>query len=137
MVNCAGVDLISVDASVPWYSNGAVICEVNAQPQLGSFGRIPLHDQMIKDATDARIPVSLTVVNQAIGEIASIFNKCDDLLTISMSVADIFRSGSPVQYFDRLEIFDDIPKDTRRKLEYMLVSVSPLSTNKTASVAPS
>jgi D-alanine-D-alanine ligase-like ATP-grasp enzyme len=134
---CAGVDLISVDASVPWYSNGAVICEVNAQPQLGSFGRIPLHDQMIKDATNARIPVSLTVVNQAIGAIASIFNKCDDLLTISMSVADIFRSGSPVQYFDRLEIFDDIPEDTRRKLEYMLVSVSPLYTNKTAGVAPS
>lgn len=31
----AGIDLITPDIAVPWHENGAVICEVNAQPQLG------------------------------------------------------------------------------------------------------
>lgn len=34
-LNCAGIDLISTDISVPWFDNGAVINEVNYAPVIG------------------------------------------------------------------------------------------------------
>ena len=122
---CSGVDLIALDASVPWYSNGAIVCEVNAQPGIGSVGKVLMHDQMIEDAGIIRRPVSLKVVSQTTDAVVNLFNKCADQLKISVKVEDVLRYGSPVQYFDSLEISEDIPDDIRRKLESMLVSVEP------------
>lgn len=36
-LNIGGVDFISPDVSVPWHENGAVICEVNAVPQMSGL----------------------------------------------------------------------------------------------------
>jgi D-alanine-D-alanine ligase-like ATP-grasp enzyme len=122
---CSGVDLISLDASVPWHSNGAIVCEVNAQPQIGTDGKVLMHDQMICDAKITQLPVSLSVVNQTTESTASIFNKCADQLTIIVSAESILKSGCPVQYFDTLEIAGDVSEDNRQKVQLMLVSVPP------------
>lgn len=44
----AGVDLIIADISQPWHQNGAVICEVNAQPQLGYRETPELYELILK-----------------------------------------------------------------------------------------
>ena len=122
---CGGVDLISPDASIPWYKNGAIVCEVNAQPQIGAVGRVAMHDQMIHDAKIQQIPISVNVLDQEKYCAPSVFNKCDDRLKIIISSKHILDFGCPVQYFDELEIADDVSDVERQRIERMVVSVQP------------
>ena len=122
---CSGVDLISPDASLPWHKNGAIVCEVNAQPQIGSVGKVAMHDQMIHDAKIQQLPISINVVGDKKQHAPSIFNKCDDHLKITISSKHILDFGCPVQYFDELEISDDVSDEERQKIERMLASVKP------------
>lgn len=60
-LDIAGIDLLIPDISRSWLESGAIICEVNAQPQLGDTDT-PLIYQRLFDAllTDqGRIPVAL------------------------------------------------------------------------------
>lgn len=124
---CSGVDLISRDAAVPWYANGAIVCEVNAQPQIGSVGKVSMHDQMIDDAKITKLPIALTVLGDGKNSSESIFNKCLKQLQIDISADKILNSGCPVQYYDSLKISSDVPEKMRKKIEVMLVSVPPNS----------
>jgi cyanophycin synthetase len=122
---CSGVDLISTDASAPWQSNGAIICEINAQPQIGSVGKVAMHEQMIHDANIQAIPISLRITAHKKDVATRIFNKCEHRLKITLSFKHILELGCPVQYFNELEISEDVADDERKKIEHMLVSVQP------------
>lgn len=61
----AGVDLIIADISKPWHQNGAVICEVNAQPQLGYRETPELYELILKELFKHgdKIPIYLLPVD--------------------------------------------------------------------------
>ncbi len=59
----AGVDLLTPDISKSWLETGALICEVNAQPQMGRKAvSDSLSDLMVENG---RIPVHLAIVSGA------------------------------------------------------------------------
>ena len=122
---CSGVDLISPDASVPWYSNGAIVCEINAQPQIGSVGKVPMHDQMIHDANIQAIRISIRIVGDERDVALEIFNKSIDHLKITLSSNYVLKFGCPVQYFDELEVSGDVSDNDRRRINHMLISIRP------------
>ena len=120
---CSGIDLISTDASIPWYENGAIICEVNAQPQIGLAGKVEMHNRMIEEANISKTPISLHIYNREPEEGINIFNKSLNELKVSVSVKHVLQNGCPVQYFDTLEICEDISELALRRLNVMLESV--------------
>ena len=77
-LDIAGVDLITPDVTRSWLEVGALICEVNAIPQIGyNHGIEPMMLDLFKSGS--RIPVILAIVDQElelplIHELASIFN---------------------------------------------------------------
>ena len=77
-LDIAGVDLITPDVTRSWLEVGALICEVNAIPQIGyNHGIEPMMLDLFKNGS--RIPVILTIVDRElelplIHELASIFN---------------------------------------------------------------
>ena len=48
-LDLAGIDLISTDIAQPWHRNGAVICEVNARPQLGFRDLPQLYAELLRE----------------------------------------------------------------------------------------
>ena len=71
-LDLAGIDLISPDIGQAWHRNGAVICEANAQPQLGFRDLPQLYTELLQEMLgpgpevvfhglllDSRDPVSL------------------------------------------------------------------------------
>jgi cyanophycin synthetase len=83
-LDIAGVDLIIPDITCSWLEVGALICEVNAIPQIGyNHGIEPMMLDLFKNGS--RIPVTLAIVDQElelplIHELASIFN-CNGIST--------------------------------------------------------
>ena len=77
-LDIAGVDLITPDITRSWLEVGALICEVNAIPQIGyNHGIEPMMLDLFKNGS--RIPVILAIVDlelelPLIHELASIFN---------------------------------------------------------------
>jgi cyanophycin synthetase len=65
-LDIAGIDIISDDPRISWRESGGIICEVNAQPQIGSPGSENLYRKILTSATNARghIPVHLMVVHK-------------------------------------------------------------------------
>ena len=83
-LDIAGVDLITPDVTRSWLEVGALICEVNAIPQIGyNHGIEPMMLDLFKNGS--RIPVILAIVDlelelPLIHELASIFN-CNGIST--------------------------------------------------------
>ena len=119
-----GVDLLSPDLSVPWHENGAVICEVNAQPQLGTGGT-EVYWRFLERYLRAPARVMLTVAASAPTVQPALFDTGADQLALTLSAREVLREGAPTQYFDSLQIAEDVPAGLRGTLERMLVSVRP------------
>ena len=83
-LDIAGVDLITPDVTRSWLEVGALICEVNAIPQIGyNHGIEPMMLDLFKNGS--RIPVILAIVDRElelplIHELASIFD-CNGIST--------------------------------------------------------
>ncbi|MEB3330560.1 MAG: acetate--CoA ligase family protein [Candidatus Sericytochromatia bacterium] len=62
-LDLAGVDLLIPDISRSWHETGAAVCEVNAQPSLGSAATQHLHPLVLRRLVpgDGRIPIALVV----------------------------------------------------------------------------
>ncbi len=58
----AGVDLISTDIGTSWIDNGAAICEVNAQPQLGVSGESRIYETILAELMQGRFGIPVQVV---------------------------------------------------------------------------
>ena len=60
-LDLAGIDLLIPDISVSWLQSGALICEVNAQPQIGLGSTPAIYEEILKAlmANGTRIPVDL------------------------------------------------------------------------------
>lgn len=125
---CAGVDLISEDASISWRDNDAVICEVNAQPQIGSGDRITIHDQMVWNAVPQFPEINLKVVDDRRKAYSEIFNRTKSRIEIALYTDDILKNGCPCQYFDSIEFDSTISPIIREEIQSLLVSTRPTST---------
>ena len=83
-LDIAGVDLITPDITRSWLEVGALICEVNAIPQIGyNHGIEPMMLDLFKSGS--RIPVVLAIVDHELDpalfhELASIYN-CNGIST--------------------------------------------------------
>ncbi|MCB2059964.1 MAG: acetate--CoA ligase family protein [Novosphingobium sp.] len=64
-LDLAGVDLIIPDLHRPWTETGALICEINARPEIGTNTTPTIHDQILRELTGpvSRIPVHLLIVS--------------------------------------------------------------------------
>ena len=126
-LKCSGVDLISIDASKPWQENNAIVCEVNAQPQIGSVGRVDMHDMIIDRAGIEMLPVRLFVGQDGANTSIPLFDRSQSRLDVHVTAKSILASGSPVQYFDQLMIDPNLPSDQIKRLNQLLVSVRSIS----------
>lgn len=72
-LDLAGVDLLMPDIAQSWLEGGAVVCEVNAKPQIGEGTTPGLHAQVLATLLggDGRIPVVLVLGSGAAAEQAS------------------------------------------------------------------
>jgi len=126
----SGVDLISEDASVSWRSNNTVVCEVNAQPQIGTRAagqEVDIYAEMVTKAVGEfpKVTISISAEHTDQAEYSNILNKALDNVRVHKSIKAVLRDGAPTQYFHSLEIADDVSAEDRRKVEHMLVSVEP------------
>lgn len=62
-LDLAGVDLIMQDISRSWLESGALICEVNGQPQIGTLTTPGIYADILREMLpgESRIPVALVV----------------------------------------------------------------------------
>ncbi|WP_223426609.1 acetate--CoA ligase family protein [Tateyamaria pelophila] len=122
-LNITGIDILAIDASQSWRDGNFWICEVNSQPQLG-VSHMQIYGDVLGRKIKNRPNVSLFIsIDNA--DVTPLFDTRCNNITAAVPYASILRDGCPVQYFDSLEISEDIPEDIRRKLESMLVSVEP------------
>ena len=126
-LKCSGVDLISVDASKPWQENNAIVCEVNAQPQIGSVGRVDMHDMIIDRADVEMLPIRLFVVQDSAKTSIPLFDRTQCKLDVHVTAKSILASGSPVQYFDELTIDPVLPSDQKKRISEILRSVPTIA----------
>ena len=68
-LDIAGIDLIIPDIGQSWLKSGAVICEVNSQPQIGKKTTPRIYEEIVTGLMDGRfrIPVHLVVQPMADG----------------------------------------------------------------------
>ena len=121
----AGVDIISEDASKPWYENNTVICEVNSQPQ---FGDIRLYPHLYKDII-GRVPnsgctITLKVSHKFKSLPLNIFNKTVSDIVVQVTPRYLLTLGSPTQFFDDLSFEDDVSIEDQEKIISMISNVS-------------
>jgi len=119
-----GVDLLSRDLSKPWYESGTVICEINAQPQLGTSGT-PVYWAFLRRYLKSPPSIKIIVSNVAERSETPLLDTGRTTLEIHLTPEDVFRKGCPTQYFSELEIRNDVSQKDRETLERFLVSVSP------------
>lgn len=62
-LDVAGVDLILPDIERSWLETGGVVCEVNAQPQLGAVTSMHTYGELLRQLVPARgrIPIALLI----------------------------------------------------------------------------
>lgn len=118
----SGIDILSPDLSVPWHRNGATICEVNAQPQLGQ-ARTEVYWKVLSQHVSKPPKLSLIICNKLPNKTDSLFDTALEDIAVHKTPREILENGSPLQYFDRLEISRDVSESDRKKLQRMLVSV--------------
>jgi D-alanine-D-alanine ligase-like ATP-grasp enzyme len=123
-LSLSGVDFISLDPSVPWFENGAVICEVNSQPQLGVthqeiYGRVLF--SYMKSVPEVEIHVS----NSYQSSLIPLFNKAHEKIVIRIAPDVLVQTGSPSQYFTSLNVADDVLTHQRKLIFDRIVSVPP------------
>ena len=123
-LDVVGIDLLSTDLSQPWHSNGTAICEVNAQPQLG-YSDPDFYWRFLKRYLKPAIPTKITISTNTVATRPVLFDPQDSTLNLSLQVRDVLQQGCPIQYFDELQIAEDVSADDHRKLTQMLKSVSP------------
>jgi D-alanine-D-alanine ligase-like ATP-grasp enzyme len=123
-ISIAGVDFISTDITKPWHTNGAVICEVNAQPQLGRTQKA-VYSQLLNECDLQNPTIKIQIYGSQKSTVLNIFDKSKDQVYVRISPEEIFRNGCPTQYFNTLEIADDVSDFDRNKLKRMLISVMP------------
>lgn len=122
-LDVTGIDVLAVDASKTWRYGDFIVCEVNSQPQLGVSHMHIYRDfisRKIKDKPHIKLIVSSVYASET-----SLFDPICDGLEIVISPESVLRQGCPVQYFDELEIADDVSDVERQKIERMVVSVMP------------
>ncbi len=68
-LDVAGVDLLIPDIRRPWHESGAVICEVNAQPQMAAHLPAELLKRLV--AQQGRIPVLLVLGGEREGAVCT------------------------------------------------------------------
>ena len=119
-----GIDILSEDLSQPWYSNGAVICEVNAQPQLGASGTT-VYWNLLEKYVGPRARIDLSISQKPIGRPKSLYDTSLSAIELNLSAREVLEHGCPTQYFDSLTISEDVPEPDRRALHRLLVSVEP------------
>ena len=124
-LKCSGVDLISIDASKPWQENNTIVCEVNAQPQIGSVGRVDIHDMIIDRAGIEMLPSDFSLAKTVQTSIP-LFDRSQSRLDVR-GRQKYFGVGSPVQYFDQLTIDPNLPMEQIKRLNQLLVSVRSIS----------
>lgn len=97
----AGIDLITRDITAPWHGNGAVICEVNAQPQLGYRDTPDLYHHILEELVPdgGRIPLYLLLVGDVLPPLDKLFalagaQECN---TISMP-GGVWRDGVQIAF---------------------------------------
>jgi D-alanine-D-alanine ligase-like ATP-grasp enzyme len=120
-----GIDLISSDATVSWRDNGAIICEVNARPQLG-ITHPDIYRQILAKRVGAPPPVHLRISANGPREVSSLYDPAAKSLSVQLPVSEVLENGSPTQYFTSLDIAEDVSVSDRAKLKNLLVSVDPL-----------
>jgi len=126
-LSLSGIDFISEDASKPWFENNAMICEVNAQPQLGEFGEdSEIFFAVLDSAQPMAVPINLTISNDETHQSSGLFNKTLNAIDLYLTPAEVFRNGCPAQYFTTLTIAENVPISVRRSLIDALVSIEPL-----------
>ena len=66
-LDIAGIDLILEDIGRSWLAQQALICEVNAQPQMGVLGAEDLYCELLRDlfVNGGRVPVALALLSEA------------------------------------------------------------------------
>lgn len=64
-LDLAGIDLLMADAARPWHETGAIICEVNAQPQIGFRDTPEIYGNILRDLVrgNGAIPVHLVLTD--------------------------------------------------------------------------
>jgi cyanophycin synthetase len=62
-LDIAGIDLIIDDIGKSWLTREALICEINAQPQMGVSGTPDVYGELLRDmlGEESRIPVDLAI----------------------------------------------------------------------------
>lgn len=80
-LDLAGVDLLIPDVSRSWREVGAVICEVNGQPQFGAIREPNVYALVLQGyiSGNGRIPV-VVVVGDRSGDAPAIFNELAEML---------------------------------------------------------
>ena len=126
-LKCSGVDLISLDASRPWQENNAIVCEVNAQPQIGSVGRVEVHDMIIDRAGIEMLPIRLFVGGDDAQTSAPLFDRTQQKLDVHVTAKSILTSGSPVQYFDEVTIDPGLPTGQIKRIKEILRSIPSIA----------
>ncbi|MGJ8605794.1 MAG: acetate--CoA ligase family protein [Marivita sp.] len=122
-LNVTGIDVIAVGASQSWRDGNFVICEVNSQPQLG-VSHMHIYDDFITQKIKVK-PFIRLIVSSASPDENSLFDPIYDNMEVKTSPEIALRQGCPVQYFNELEISDDVPDEERKKIKRMFVSVQP------------
>lgn len=105
-----------------------MICEVNAQPQIGSGDKITVHDKMVWDAVSEFPEINLKVVDDRNKAYSEIFNRTKSKIEIVLYVDDILKNGCPCQYFDSIGFDSTISPIIREEIQSLLVSTRPTST---------
>ena len=119
-----GIDILSPDLSQPWHTNGAVICEVNSQPQLGR-SKTEVYWTVLSHYVKKQPEIILYICNKLGKRAASLFDTKNGSVKINTTPRDILTNGCPVQYFDAVEVSNDVADEDWQKIERMLMSVKP------------
>ena len=120
----AGVDFISEDISVPWHQNGAVVCEVNAQPQLG-ITHPEIYADVLKSYVNSFPDVEIIVSNKFEKDDTPLFNKNREKVVVSVNPKTILNKGCPTQYFSALTFRNDVSEEERNYITRICVSSFP------------
>lgn len=119
-----GVDIISPDISVPWHRNGAKICEVNAQPQLGRSGT-DVYWRILKKYINPACQINVEISRKSKKNPAYIYDRNKDYISIELSPEEIKENGMPTQYYDKIKFTDDITSQEKSMVNSLIQSKRP------------
>lgn len=66
-LDLAGIDLIMPNISRSWLETGALICEINAQPQIGAGTSPRIHEEILQELLGGKARIPLMVVAGEVG----------------------------------------------------------------------